>query len=117
MQQTFHGKTTPLILYSLSTRCTILYYDLDLALREIERWKKHKYICVESYRNEEEKAIFFVAGDPRPLTHLKNGIGGSSKLITMVITLLSTLNRAVTITMITLVDSNASYEQHKLLGL
>ena len=34
----------------------------------------------------------------------------------MVITLLSTLNRAVTITYDLLVDSNASYEQHKLLG-
>jgi len=32
-------------------------YDLDAALREIERvGRKHKYICVESYRNESEKA-------------------------------------------------------------
>jgi len=32
-------------------------YDLDKALREIERvGKKNKYICVESYRNENEKA-------------------------------------------------------------
>jgi protein-L-isoaspartate(D-aspartate) O-methyltransferase len=32
-------------------------YDLDKALREIERvGKKNKYICVESYRNEVEKA-------------------------------------------------------------
>ena len=32
-------------------------YDLDKALREIERvGKKNKYICVESYRNETEKA-------------------------------------------------------------
>jgi SAM-dependent methyltransferase len=32
-------------------------YDLDKALREIERvGRNHKYICVESYRNEEEKA-------------------------------------------------------------
>ena len=31
-------------------------YDLDQALREIERVSgKHKYLCVESYRNEEEK--------------------------------------------------------------
>ena len=32
-------------------------YDLENALREIERvGKKNKYICVESYRNESEKA-------------------------------------------------------------
>ena len=32
-------------------------YDLDKALREMERvGKKHKYLCVESYRNEKEKA-------------------------------------------------------------
>ena len=32
-------------------------YDLDSALREMERvGKQHKYLCVESYRNELEKA-------------------------------------------------------------
>lgn len=32
-------------------------YELHPALREIERvGRRHKYICVESYRNEEEKA-------------------------------------------------------------
>ena len=32
-------------------------YDLDSALREMERvGKQHKYLCVESYRNEAEKA-------------------------------------------------------------
>jgi SAM-dependent methyltransferase len=32
-------------------------YELHSALREIERvGRRHKYICVESYRNEEEKA-------------------------------------------------------------
>jgi protein-L-isoaspartate(D-aspartate) O-methyltransferase len=31
-------------------------YDLDKALREVERVGKKKYIVVESYRNEEEKA-------------------------------------------------------------
>ena len=32
-------------------------YDLESALREMERvGKKHKYLCVESYRNETEKA-------------------------------------------------------------
>ena len=31
-------------------------YDLDKALREVERVGHNKYICVESYRNEQEKA-------------------------------------------------------------
>lgn len=31
-------------------------YDLDAALREFERVARKKYLCVESYRNEQEKA-------------------------------------------------------------
>ncbi len=43
--------------YSITTLHNLHCYDLDKALREIERVsKKNKYICVESYRNEEEKA-------------------------------------------------------------
>ncbi len=43
--------------YSLNTLHNLHNYDLDKALREIERvGKRHKYICVESYRNEVEKA-------------------------------------------------------------
>ncbi len=43
--------------YSITTLHNLHCYDLDKALREIERvGKKNKYICVESYRNEEEKA-------------------------------------------------------------
>jgi protein-L-isoaspartate(D-aspartate) O-methyltransferase len=43
--------------FSITTLHNLHCYDLDRALREIERvGKKHKYICVESYRNEEEKA-------------------------------------------------------------
>jgi protein-L-isoaspartate(D-aspartate) O-methyltransferase len=43
--------------FSITTRHNLHCYDLDKALREIERVsKKNKYICVESYRNEEEKA-------------------------------------------------------------
>lgn len=45
------------LVYSLNTLHNLHAYDLDLALREIERvGKKNKYICVESYRNEVEKA-------------------------------------------------------------
>lgn len=43
--------------YSLNTLHCLHNYDLDKALREMERvGKRHKYLCVESYRNEEEKA-------------------------------------------------------------
>ena len=43
--------------YSITTLHNLHCYDLDKALREIDRVsKKDKYICVESYRSEEEKA-------------------------------------------------------------
>ncbi|MDB5813301.1 MAG: SAM-dependent methyltransferase [Rhodocyclales bacterium] len=43
--------------FSITTLHNLHCYDLDKALREIERvGKKDKYICVESYRTEEEKA-------------------------------------------------------------
>ncbi len=43
--------------FSITTLHNLHCYDLDKALREIERvGKKKKYICVESYRNETEKA-------------------------------------------------------------
>ena len=45
------------LVYSLNTLHNLHAYDLDPALREIERvGKNNKYICVESYRNEVEKA-------------------------------------------------------------
>jgi len=44
------------LVLSINTLHNLYCYDLDLALREIERVsRKHTYICVESYRNEEEK--------------------------------------------------------------
>jgi protein-L-isoaspartate(D-aspartate) O-methyltransferase len=43
--------------FSINTLHNLHCYDLDRALREIERvGKRKKYICVESYRNEQEKA-------------------------------------------------------------
>ena len=43
--------------FSITTLHNLHNYDLDKALREMERvGKKNKYLCVESYRNEEEKA-------------------------------------------------------------
>lgn len=43
--------------YSITTLHNLFNFELESALREIERvGKKNKYICVESYRNEQEKA-------------------------------------------------------------
>ncbi|MEK6236106.1 MAG: class I SAM-dependent methyltransferase [Planctomycetales bacterium] len=45
------------LVISINTLHNLHCYDLDKALREMERvGKKHKYLVVESYRNEEEKA-------------------------------------------------------------
>ncbi len=44
------------LVISINTLHNLYNYELDPALREIERvGKKHKYICVESYRDEAEK--------------------------------------------------------------
>ena len=45
------------LVFTLNTLHNLHCYDLDPALREIERvGKNNKYVCVESYRNEVEKA-------------------------------------------------------------
>ena len=45
------------LVISMATLHILDVYVLDMALREMERvGKNHKYLCVESYRNEEEKA-------------------------------------------------------------
>ena len=44
------------LVYSLNTLHNLHTYDLELALREMERVGKSKYLCVESYRDEAEKA-------------------------------------------------------------
>ncbi len=45
------------LVISITTLHNLHCYDLNTALQEIERvGRKHKYICVEGYRNEEEKA-------------------------------------------------------------
>jgi SAM-dependent methyltransferase len=44
------------VVISINALHNLYCYDLQDALREIERvGRKHKYICVESYRNEDEK--------------------------------------------------------------
>ena len=45
------------LVVSINTLHCLEAYDLDAALREMDRvGKQHKYLCVESYRNETEKA-------------------------------------------------------------
>ena len=43
--------------FSINTLHNLCNYDLQKALTEMQRvGKKHKYLCVESYRTEQEKA-------------------------------------------------------------
>ena len=44
------------LVFSINTLHNLHNRDLDAALRELERVGKQKYVCVESYRNEIEKA-------------------------------------------------------------
>lgn len=44
------------LVFSINTLHNLPNRDLDAALRELERVGKEKYLCVESYRNETEKA-------------------------------------------------------------
>jgi SAM-dependent methyltransferase len=44
------------LVVSINTLHNLSNRDLDASLREIERVGKNKYVCVESYRNETEKA-------------------------------------------------------------
>ena len=47
------------LVISITTLHNLHAYNLDPALREMERvGKQNKYLCVESYRNEQEKANF-----------------------------------------------------------
>ncbi len=44
------------LVISINTLHNLYTYQLEAALREMERvGKQHKYLCVESYRNEDEK--------------------------------------------------------------
>ncbi len=44
------------LVISITTLHNLYAYDLEKALKEMERVGQNKYLCVESYRNEEEKA-------------------------------------------------------------
>ncbi len=52
-----YGESEFDLVFSINTLHNLHCYDLNKALREIERvGKKNKYVCVESYRTETEKA-------------------------------------------------------------
>lgn len=60
--QTGHAKELPFpddsfdLVVSITTLHNLYCHEFAKALKEIERvGKKHKYICIESYRNEDEK--------------------------------------------------------------
>ena len=44
------------LVISINTLHNLYAFDLEKALKEMERVGKNKYLCVESYRNESEKA-------------------------------------------------------------
>jgi ubiquinone/menaquinone biosynthesis C-methylase UbiE len=44
------------LVFSLNTLHNLYCYDLDKALREMQRVGRNRYLVVESYRNEDEKA-------------------------------------------------------------
>ena len=44
------------LVLSINTLHTLYTFDLEKSLKEMERVGKKKYLCVESYRNESEKA-------------------------------------------------------------
>ena len=44
------------LVVSFNTFHNFYNFDLEVSLKEMERVGKEKYLCVESYRNEEEKA-------------------------------------------------------------
>lgn len=55
----FADKSFDLVI-SINTLHNLYSYELDKALREMERvGKKYKYICVESYRNEEKTNLLY----------------------------------------------------------
>jgi len=54
-QLPFEDRSFDLVI-SINTLHNLYCYDLEKALKEIQRvGKQHRYVCVESYRNEEEK--------------------------------------------------------------
>ncbi|MDG2243336.1 MAG: class I SAM-dependent methyltransferase [Rhodospirillaceae bacterium] len=50
-----YGENVFDLVISINALHNLYSYDLDSALREMERVGKQKYLCVESYRTEEEK--------------------------------------------------------------
>ena len=49
------------LVISINTLHCLHAFDLELALKEMQRVGKRKYLCVESFRNENERQIFILA--------------------------------------------------------
>ena len=75
------------LVLSINTMHCLHAYELDPALREMERvGRSSKYLCVESWRNQSEKAnLLYWQVTARHLTHQKHGDGGLIILIILVI--------------------------------
>ena len=91
MQMICHGKMHFDLIISINTLHCLYSYDLEKALKEIERvGKNKKNIYVESYRNEAEKAnLLYWQVTCEALIQLKNGFGGLTYVIIVVTTLSS----------------------------
>ena len=82
------------LVISINTLHCLENYDLEKSLKEMERvGKSKKYLCVESYRNEVEKAnLLYWQVSCEAFNTLKNGIGGLNLLVIQEITLSFILN-------------------------
>ena len=60
------------LVVSINTLHNLYCYELDNALREMERvGRKNKYICVESYRNEKKAKLALLAGHMRDVLYTR----------------------------------------------
>ena len=75
------------LVVSIATLHNQYCYDLELLLSETERvGKKHKYVVVESYRTEEEKANYYTGNQHvNRFTPRKNESSGLQNAIILVI--------------------------------
>ena len=82
------------LVISINTLHNLLSFELESALREINRVSKsNAYICVESYRNEKEKEnLLYWQVTCEQFNTQRNGIGGLLPFFTKVTTHLFILN-------------------------
>ena len=87
------------LVISINTMHNLHAYDLELALKEMERvGKQHKYLCVEIIETKLKKQIFCIGRSPaKPSTLPKSGIGGSSKPVIQAIIPSSTSSNSMAV--------------------